>query len=1384
VAESKLILLANWTILDNQDGQGPHGSMGGCTDNLGQSWQGASGQNVMITPPTNGTIAGITSITCQTAFPAPPLYYGSPSTGTFGVLILHFFEVTGASPQDVVSRSAPNCSALPAPNQVTILADYTGVVPNGGYNASPILGDYGVPGPQTSGGLLLDNPNGLSDLQILNSIYATVGSSPATQPLQFPNATKCTTVTIPQSAPVETGVNLGLCDCPEGVAGQPINLTNGNVYIQQRDYSLPGLGGGITLDRMWNSLWPSAPHTNIPNVRMFGDSWTSNFEERVVPIDAYNADFWRADGSKYRFQANFVYAGVYYYSLQQPSFVAVQAFLYFDSNINQYQFTPGDNSWRYFDINGYPVSMKDRNGNTTNLTYDAQHRLIQVTDAAARSITFTYGDSANPNQATSVQDATGVIATYSYASGRMTQVAYADASFNRFTYDSNGLILSVTDTNGAVLESHTFDEYRRGLTSARANGAELVSVSYTADGVANLSDSVGHTTQYPSASFVGKNQVTGVSGPGCVSCGGRGNQTFMYNSYGQRTSSTDALNNPTQFTYDSNGNLASRSITVNGSAVTWHYTYDGSNQLLTSTDPLGHVTTNTYDSKENLLTTTTPSPGGKTLGSKTIFTYDSKGELLTITDPLLHVTTFTYTAAGLVATAKDAQNNVTQYQYDARGNRTAMVDALNQTTTFAYDARNRLTSVTYPTTPPTSKTFTYDSRGRRTSVTDPNGKTTTYAYDDADRLITVTDAQTPAGVTQYAYDSESNLVSITDALGLTHTTHYDHDQQGRVTKTTFPSGLIETYIYDALGNMTSKTDRNNQTITYTYDPLRRLTSKQYPDATQVQYTFDAASRLTQATDPTGTYQLTYDNMDRLTQTSTVYAFISGKTFPVGYAWDAGSNLTSMTDPQNGSTTYTYDTLNRLATLKDPQRNQFSFSYDALGRRTQLARPNSVDTNYQYDTLSRVTSLLHQLTGRRGTTTLDGELYSYDAAGNRLSRADQLTSIVSNYTYDPLYELTAVTQGANTTESYTFDAVGNRLSSLSASYTYDISNELTAQTGVTYTHDNNGNLTSKTDASGMTSYSWDFENRLTRITLPGGAQVNFKYDPNGRRIQKSSSSGTTNYVYDHANVLEEVDATGTLVTRYTQNLGTDEPLVTLKSGTTSYYEADALGTVTSLSNSSGALAKTYVYDSFGKLLSSSGTIANPYGFTGRELDSETGLMYYRARYYDPQIGRFISEDPIGFAGDTNFYLYVENDPENLTDLSGLCKDLDKQRKECEARILKALNKHFKTNFTSADITAEFQYSNGAPKDEGTLNLNMSGGGVTPGRFPVSWWTYAIGYGSTLHIPSGAGGLDSDSTLKFTNSQFTAHIDSSFPYNPIGFVVHALSLIGAEGYKPCP
>src|SRR2546426_3218784 len=272
-------------------------------------------------------------------------------------------------------------------------------------------------------------------------------------------------------------------------------------------------------------------------------------------------------------------------------------------------------------------------------------------------------------------------------------------------------------------------------------------------------------------------------------------------------------------------------------------------------------------------------------------------------------------------------------------------------------------------------------------------------------------------------------------------------------------------------------------------------------------------------------------------------------------------------------------------------------------------------------------------------------YTVDNAGNRTSRTDQLAGVTSNYTYDPIYGLTQVTQGVNTTESYTYDQVGNRLSSLGVSpYNYNTSNELTSTPNATYTYDNNGNTLTKVVGSNTTSYTWDFENRLSSVTLPGtGGMVSFKYHPFRRRIYKSSSSGTSIYAYDGDNLIEETNSSGADVARYEQTQNIDEPLAMLRSSTTSYYHVDGLGSVTSLSSSAGSIANTYTYDSFGKLTASTGSLVNPFRYTARESDTETGLYYYRARYYDQNAGRFLSEDPVEFNGGGNLYRYVFNNP---------------------------------------------------------------------------------------------------------------------------------------------
>jgi RHS repeat-associated protein len=222
----------------------------------------------------------------------------------------------------------------------------------------------------------------------------------------------------------------------------------------------------------------------------------------------------------------------------------------------------------------------------------------------------------------------------------------------------------------------------------------------------------------------------------------------------------------------------------------------------------------------------------------------------------------------------------------------------------------------------------------------------------------------------------------------------------------------------------------------------------------------------------------------------------------------------------------------------------------------------------------------------------------------------------------------------------------------STWSYDVANRLLIRPGVTYTYDNNGNTLTKSDTTGATIYGYDYENRLTSVSAPGGITASYAYDPFGRRISKTVNGVMTQYLYDGMNILKEYDGTGTPLATYVHGPGIDQPISMTRGGQTYDYHADGLGSITGLTNSSQTVVQNYGYDGFGNLTQTP-TVQNPYTYTGREWDAETGLYYYRARYYDPKVGRFLQQDPIGFAGgDANLYGYVGNSPVNWVDPWGL------------------------------------------------------------------------------------------------------------------------------------
>ncbi len=259
---------------------------------------------------------------------------------------------------------------------------------------------------------------------------------------------------------------------------------------------------------------------------------------------------------------------------------------------------------------------------------------------------------------------------------------------------------------------------------------------------------------------------------------------------------------------------------------------------------------------------------------------------------------------------------------------------------------------------------------------------------------------------------------------------------------------------------------------------------------------------------------------------------------------------------------------------------------------------------------------------------------------------------TTYAYDALYQMTSAS-GPGYAETYSYDEVGNRLSRNGVTYTYNAGDQLVAASdGSSFTYDNDGNLRTRTQGGGTTTYSWDGNNRLIRVDLPDGSYVTYTYDSMDNRISRRGADGNmTYYVYDGLDLVQEVNAAGVVLANYVYD-GLDHPLSMSRGGVTYYYTYDGQGNVTALVNAAGAVVASYRYDPWGNTLSVGGsqpTLANPFRFSGREWDAESGLYFLRARYYDPQLGRFISPDPASIIRD---YVYAANNPINNSDPTGL------------------------------------------------------------------------------------------------------------------------------------
>ncbi len=519
------------------------------------------------------------------------------------------------------------------------------------------------------------------------------------------------------------------------------------------------------------------------------------------------------------------------------------------------------------------------------------------------------------------------------------------------------------------------------------------------------------------------------------------------------------------------------------------------------------------------------------------------------------------------------------------------------------------------------------------------------------------------------------LTSLTDARG--NRTVFEYDLSSRLVKETSPMGYSKSYTHDPSGNRLTRTDEKGDVTLYSYDPLNRLRSIRYPNGDTTAFDYDNRGNLTQAANQNIGYTFTYDLDNRLTGVSDSLGRV------ILYQYDGLGKRTRMTGPDGKTISYQYDVANRLSEILTPT-GTFAFSHDPIGRRTGLSYPNGVQTDYAYDPSGFLTSLSARISQKPPVSSF---AFAHDAVGNRTA----MTDLAGNheYAYDAIDQLTRAAHPTRPPEQFQYDPVGNRQTTV-----VDSDNALLEDEDFVYTYDAQGNRIEKASkiTGRKTTYSYDPDNRLVKAETPA-TLARYKYDPFGRRIEKEVNGQITRHLYDGPNILLEYDGQNNIKSSYLHTLAIDDPLALEQNGKAYYYHKDGLGSIRSLTDEAGQLIQSYEYTGFGKITSQSGSLEQPFTFTGRELDQmlaqeETtswitystelkpgvqdlqgmkgggrieirtprqteDLYFYRARYYDPKAGRFLTKDPIGFVGgDTNLYRYVGNNPVNYRDPSGL------------------------------------------------------------------------------------------------------------------------------------
>lgn len=901
-----------------------------------------------------------------------------------------------------------------------------------------------------------------------------------------------------------------------------------------------------------------------------------------------------------------------------------------------------DGSETLFSNQGLQTSTIDRAGRVVGFNYDSENRLLKMVLPTHQEIVLNYSG----EKISSITNPDGRITEFEFDGEDLSQVDYPDGTTRSFAYREDGILTRDTNQRGFTTE-YELNQWNRLKKVIRPDGTFI-----------SMDDAISKT--------IANNSTE--------------NNPAELLSYGSDQDSLkdimkDAKGNNTAFLKDSNGYVQT---IVDATGKTTTVERDGEGRPTKIIKPDLTYTQLTYNQSTGDLLQRYESASNTTEN----YTYNSYGQLLSYTDPLSRTKILTYDLqSGFLLRETDPNGNYTDYTYNALGLIQATSNALGNKVSYTYDTAGNVEKSTSPMGE--SSIFTRDGAGNVLSRTNAKGQTVIYTYDVLNRLKTV---KTPGNLTTtYNYSASGELEEILNPAGFS--TLYEYDQLDRLVKKTSPSGQVSKMFYDDNDNVIKEISPHGDNKIYEYDEFNKLTKKTLPDNVY-QFEYNDNGKLILASNNSSAVEMTYVSILGRDHLKTISASATDvPNYTMTYGYNGSGKVVTMTSGYMNMT-YSLDQAYRINGVQNSLGQTFNFGYDNANRLTSILRPGAVNSTLAYDNNNFLTGYVH----KQSSTTIESLIYTRDQIGNRTS----LTTLHGThlYTYDDNGQLKTSSHpeadALHRLESFTYDSLGNRITDNQGNYSYDNKKiRLEEDYKHIYVYDLNGNLVSKQERglSGKTwNYSYSSENQLLLVEFFNGSSklksVAFTYDVQGRRIKKTvndlqnSKSYERKFIYNGNEIIAELNEDDDVLAKYTHSgLQSDDLLAVeitsegvnagLSTATGTYlFLKDGLGSIQSITNASGNIIQRYVYSSFGKLLKlvdSSGTEISPiiqtsYSYANREYDIETGLYYYRARYYDPNSGRFMQEDPhagvLEMPGTFNSaYSYGLNNPIFNTDPSG-------------------------------------------------------------------------------------------------------------------------------------